>query len=121
MNNLAPLVTDLMGTKLRTISGEEIGVVQNVMLNPSNGETIFIFLCYGNFTGKMHRHYAIPRQRLNFITEKGKSFFEIEKIDLINASEFDFSKKTMTPSRSRVRNVYELQQQEDAYEPVLVG
>lgn len=89
MKPIASLVTDLMGTKLRTLNGEEIGVVQNIMINPSEGAIIFIFLCYANFIGKVHRHFAIPRQQLAFKEEGGATFFEIEEQRLMNASLFN--------------------------------
>ncbi len=88
MKSVTSLVTDLMGTKLRTPNGEEIGVVQNVMVNPSDGTIIFIFLCYANFIGKVHRHFAIPRQQLKFKQEARSLYFEIEEHRLMNASLF---------------------------------
>lgn len=89
MKSVTSLVTDLMGTKLRTPNGEEIGVVQNVMVNPSDGTIIFIFLCYANFIGKVHRHFAIPRQQLTFKDKGGALCFEIEEHCLVDASLFN--------------------------------
>lgn len=78
-----------MGTKLRNPNREEIGVVQNVMVNPSDGTIIFIFLCYANFIGKVHRHFAIPRQQLKFKQEGCALYFEIEEHRLMNAQRFN--------------------------------
>ncbi|MFH5832321.1 PRC-barrel domain-containing protein [Halalkalibaculum sp. DA3122] len=80
MKNSVQLVTDIMGTKIKTPAGEDIGVVQNVMLNPRSGEIVYIVLCYANFFGKSNRHLAMPRTCLAIREEHGSSFyFEIEK------------------------------------------
>ncbi|MCW9708796.1 PRC-barrel domain-containing protein [Fodinibius salsisoli] len=84
MKPVTPLVTELMGTKLRSPKGEEIGVVQNMMVNPSEGTIIFIFLCYANFIGKVHRHFAIPREHLHFKQDGHARYFEIDEQQLMN-------------------------------------
>jgi ribosomal 30S subunit maturation factor RimM len=58
------LATDIMGAKIKTPEREDIGVVQNIMIDPQHSAIIYIILCYANFVGKMHRQFAIPRQML---------------------------------------------------------
>lgn len=78
------LVTDIMGTKVKTPEGEEVGVVQNIMVDPNNGTIIYLVLCYANFIGKMNRQFAIPRQMLNLKQIDGISFLEIDENKLHN-------------------------------------
>lgn len=113
MNLYTPLVTDLLGTKLRTPQDEEIGVVQNVMLNPSSGIIIFIFLCYGNFMGKTHRHFAIPRKAMSFISDKEYSYFEIDERRLKQASVKDGDQPLY---KIELVHIYELPDKEEIYE-----
>lgn len=83
------LVTDIMGTKVKTPHGEDIGVIQNVMVDPEEGTIIYIILCYANFIGKANRHYAIPRKCLDIKETKGSSIYlEIDEEKLLAASGF---------------------------------
>ncbi|MGD8426773.1 MAG: PRC-barrel domain-containing protein [Balneolaceae bacterium] len=80
------LATELMGTKIKTRSGEEVGVVQNLMIDPQKGTIIFMVLCYANFIGKVHRFFAIPRKMLTVKHKDDMSIYlEIEKEKLVNA------------------------------------
>jgi|GEM_PF-5275110 len=82
----AKLATDIMGTKLKTPAGEEVGVVQNLMIDPQYGTIIFIVLCYANFFGKMHRFFSISNEMLTVRKGNNSSMFlEIDKQRLINA------------------------------------
>lgn len=121
MKSITPLVTDLMGRKLRTPQGEEIGVVQNVMLNPSDGTIIFIFLCYANFIGKVHRHFAIPRQQLRFKKDGGSLYFEIDEHRLKDASELNVTGKSRHLYNKELEHIYELHAEEEILEPKLAG
>lgn len=121
MKSLTPLVTDLMGSKLRTPEGEEIGVVQNMMLNPSDGTVIFIFLCYGNFIGKVHRHFAISRRQLTFKQDGGAFYFEIDERRLSNALQFTVAGSSGHAFSEGLDYMYEIYSDEETYKPQVLG
>lgn len=86
MKTFIRLATDIMGTKIKTPEGEDIGVIQNIMIDPQNGAIVYIVLCYANFVGKTHRHFAIPRQMMRVkYADKASLFLEIDKHKLMNA------------------------------------
>lgn len=92
MKTFIRLVTDIMGTKIKTPEGEDIGVVQNIMIDPQNGAIVYIVLCYANFVGKTHRHFAIPRNMMRVkYADKASLNLEIDKHKLIMA-------QTITPN-----------------------
>lgn len=83
------LVTDIMGTKIKNSSGEEVGVIQNVMIDPLDGAITYIALCYANFIGKINRHFAIPRQCMTVRHSETMSvYFEIGEEILLSAAGF---------------------------------
>ncbi|GAA5521427.1 PRC-barrel domain-containing protein [Aliifodinibius salicampi] len=83
------LVTDIMGTKIKNPTGEEVGVIQNVMITPQDGAITYIVLCYANFIGKINRHFAIPRRCLEIKNPDTFSFyFEIDEEILLSAAGF---------------------------------
>ncbi|MDR8390443.1 PRC-barrel domain-containing protein [Aliifodinibius sp. S!AR15-10] len=88
MTNCNKLVTELLGTKLQIQTQEKIGVVQNVAINTNDGTITFIFLCYANFFGKIHRHFAIPREEVDFVFSGENFFFEIKKEKLVEAARY---------------------------------
>ncbi|HKK44101.1 MAG TPA: PRC-barrel domain-containing protein [Balneolaceae bacterium] len=86
MKPIVKLATEIMGTKVKTPEGEDIGVVQNLMIDPQRGTIIFMVLCYANFIGKMHRLFAIPNRMLTVkYSNEASLFLEIEKDKLLGA------------------------------------
>lgn len=63
------LATEIMGTKIITPDGENIGVIQNMMIDPVGGTITYVVLCYANFIGKINRYYAIPSRVLKSESE----------------------------------------------------
>ncbi len=98
------LVTDIMGTRVKTPEGEDVGVIQNVMINPKDGTIVYIVLCFANFFGKTNRHYAIPRKCLEIRGTGNSLYFEIDGKELLIASKY------ATPNTHYVNknSVYEL-------------
>lgn len=81
------LVTDIMGTKIKNPNGEDVGVIQNVMLDSKEGAITYIVLCYANFIGKTNRHFAIPRKCLDIRESDDSSYyFIIDEEKLLCAS-----------------------------------
>ena len=86
MNTITPLATDIMGTKVRSTEAENIGVVQNIMIDPQNGSIMYIVLCFADFMGKEHRHFAIPRELLTVQHgTNGSIFLDVDKEHLMDA------------------------------------
>lgn len=121
MKSITPLVTDLMGAKLKTQEGEEIGVVQNMRLNPSMGNTIFIFLCYADFIGKVHRHLAIPYEQLKYKQDKGAVYFEIDKRSLRDRLRINVSDGAESAEREELDSMFDLFLEEEIPETVVTG
>jgi len=98
-----------MGTKVKSPEGEEIGVIQNLIINPQHGTIVFIVLCYADFFGKMHRLFAIPNQFLAVkITNQSTIFWEIDQQKLINAH-------TASSNDKDDRYIYEILPDESKY------
>lgn len=97
MKTFIRLATDIMGTKIKSPEGEDIGVVQNIMIDPQNGALVYIVLCYANFVGKTHRHFAIPRKMMRVkYADKASLILEIDKHKLITAHSITPSEWSMS-------------------------
>jgi len=110
MKPFVKLATDIMGTKVKTPQGEEIGVVQNLMVDPQQGSIIFIILCYANFVGKVHRLFAIPHHQLTVkYGDNASLFLEIDKHKLMNVH-------AQTPEPGDNKDIYEILPDESDFE-----
>lgn len=86
MKSIIPLATDIMGTKIKSDDGDDIGVVQNIMIDPQNGTIIYLALCYADFMGKENREFAIPRELLTIKHgTNGSVYLEVDKGHLMDA------------------------------------
>lgn len=115
MKTFIPLATDLMGTKIKTPENEEVGVVQNIMIDPQNGTVIFVVLCYANFMGKVHRQLAIPRQMLKVKHgNRTSTFLEIDKHKLLNTQTIESDDQLVSISNMDQKHIYELLQSDES-------
>lgn len=116
MNTFMPLATDIMGTRIKTLTGEDVGVVQNIMIDPQNGTIIYVVLCYANFMGKVHRHFAIPREMLAVkYGDKVPAYLEIDKGHLMDAQAISPDKHAMGFMKNNTHCIYELMPDQPVY------
>jgi sporulation protein YlmC with PRC-barrel domain len=109
MNDFLLMVTEIMGKKVRTNDGEEVGVVQNVMINPKNKMIVYIILCYADFVGRMHRHFVIPNEIVVLNKDSNNHFYlEIKREELSNIYSLDVDDET--PFYKNNQRIYEIDQ-----------
>lgn len=109
MNDVLLLVTEIMGKKVKTKEGQEIGVVQNIMINPKHTRIDYIILCYADFIGKTHRHFVIPNDMMVLKRDIEKMlFFEIDQQKLSNIYRLDIDDEV--PITKMSQQIYEIDQ-----------
>lgn len=109
------LVTNILGRKVKNLDGEEVGVIQNMMIDPQSGMILYIILCYADFVGKMHRHFAIPNALVSVQKDGENSiFFEIEEPILYSARRLTDIDGQMNLNTSTKR-VYEVDQDDPRF------
>ncbi len=109
MNDILLLVTEIMGKKVKTKDGQEIGVIQNIMINPKHTMIEYIILCYADFVGKMHRHFVIPNDIMTLKRDNENTiFFEIDRNKLSNIYRLNIEDET--PINGMEQRVYEIDQ-----------
>lgn len=109
MNHHLLLVTELMGKKVKLEDGQEIGVVQNIMINPEERMIEYIILCFADFIGKTHRHFVISNEIMALRKDgENKVFFEIERKRLSTISSLNI--EDPSSSNDMKQRVYEIDQ-----------
>lgn len=109
MKDILLLVTEIMGKKIKTKDGQEIGVIQNIMINPKSTMIDYIVLCYADFIGKTHRHFVIPNDLVGLKRDhENVLFFEIDQKKLSNVYRLDIDDEA--PLNKVSQKIYEIDQ-----------
>ena len=79
----------LIGDTIRNRQGEELGSLEEIMIDLDSGRVAYAVLSFGGFLGLGDKYFAIPWQALFVDTEKEEIVLDISKEKLENAPGFD--------------------------------
>lgn len=54
----------LIGARIENSHGEELGYLEELMVNPENGDVVYALLHLEGLSGSNNKHFAIPWQAL---------------------------------------------------------
>jgi sporulation protein YlmC with PRC-barrel domain len=81
-------VTDLKGKKVSNAAGENLGQIEEIVVDAGSGRTLYGVLSFGGFLGLGDKLFAIPWQSLQ-LTDGAKGFtLNVDKDRLKNATGF---------------------------------
>lgn len=81
--------TSLQGNKVRNAKGEDLGKVEDFMLDTSTGEVSYAVLSFGGVMGIGDKLFAVPLQAMRADTEKHEFILDESKERLEKAPGFD--------------------------------
>jgi sporulation protein YlmC with PRC-barrel domain len=90
--------TTLIGDKVVNFEGEDLGKIEELMIDLETGRINYAVLSFGGFLGIGDKFFAIPFQSLRLDTEKKSFVLNMDKEHLRNAPGFD---KNNWPTMSR--------------------
>lgn len=99
--------TDLTGTKVQNLQGENIGKIQDLMIDLDSGHILYTVLSFGGFMGIGDDYFAIPMEALVFSDHDDVIKLDIDKETLKNAPGFDKDNWPEQPKDEFVSSVYE--------------
>lgn len=79
----------LMGDKVVNSQGEDLGKIEDFMLDLENGRVRYAVLSFGGFLGMGDKLFAIPPEALRLDTENERIVLDVERSRLENAPGFD--------------------------------
>lgn len=79
----------LMGDAVRNTRGEELGTLEEIMLDLDTGQVAYAVLSFGGFLGFGDKLFAIPWQALSVDTENKEIVLAVSKEKLENAPGFN--------------------------------
>jgi sporulation protein YlmC with PRC-barrel domain len=79
----------LKGTSVVNRAGENLGKLEELMIDLASGEMAYAVLSFGGFLGLNDKLFAIPWETLHVDTENEKIVLDVDKQTLENAPGFD--------------------------------
>lgn len=79
----------IIGDDVRNPAGEDLGNVEEIMLDVNDGRIAYAVLSFGGFLGLGDKYFAIPWDALTVDTEEHALILDMDKETLENAPGFD--------------------------------
>jgi len=84
------LITQLLGTKVLSAQKENIGVIQDLLIDHEEGSISYLMLCYDDFMGTKHKYFLIPSFLLERAEPGSRSLMlNVHQQQLVEAPEID--------------------------------
>lgn len=81
--------TTVINDSVKNSAGEDLGTIEDVMLDVDNGRISYAVLSFGGFLGVGDKLFAIPWSALDLNTEEKCFYLNVNKEQLENAPGFD--------------------------------
>ncbi len=79
----------LTGDRVRNSAGEDLGKIEELMLDVSNGRVAYAVLSFGGFLGMVSKLFAIPWEALTLNEREHEFILNVDKDRLERAPGFD--------------------------------
>jgi len=79
----------LTGDRVRNSAGEDLGKIEEIMLDVPSGRIAYAVLSFGGFLGMGNKLFAIPWSALTLNERDHEFVFNVDKVTLENAPGFD--------------------------------
>lgn len=82
-------VSKLIGYSVKNTQGEELGEIEELVIDPQDGRITYAVLSSGGFLGVGGKHFAIPWESLTPMPEQQSFHLDISKEKLAQAPGLD--------------------------------
>src|ERR1035438_10546150 len=87
--DIVPAKKNLIGSDVVNAQNENLGTIEDVVLDAGAGRIAYAVLSFGGFLGMGEKYFAIPWNALHFNSEENRAVLNIDKKLLENAPGFD--------------------------------
>lgn len=106
MKNRILSASTINGTKVKNLADENIGEIQDLMINLETGNVEYAVLSFGGFLGIGDKYFAVPVEALQFSTRDREITLDVDKETLKNAPGFDKNDWPKEASFEFVQSMY---------------
>jgi sporulation protein YlmC with PRC-barrel domain len=79
----------LEGDSVRNAAGEDLGKIEEIMIDVATGRVAYAVLSFGGFLGIGNKLFAVPWEALSLDEDAHEFIFNVERATLENAPGFD--------------------------------
>ncbi len=107
MNSLVLSASTLIGDNVVNSAGEDLGELEEIMLDVDTGQVAYAVLSFGGFLGMGDKLFAIPWGALQVDTVNERLILDVVKEELENAPGFDKDDWPETVERDFLIEIYD--------------
>jgi sporulation protein YlmC with PRC-barrel domain len=96
----------LSGDNVVNLEGEDLGSIQDFMVDTENGRVVYAVLSFGGFLGFGDKLFAVPLDAMRVDTANHRLMLDVDKARLEDAPGFDKDNWPASSDRSFVEDVY---------------
>jgi sporulation protein YlmC with PRC-barrel domain len=96
----------LNGTDVVNSNGENLGNIEDIMIDFNEGRIAYVVLSFGGFLGIGDKFFAVPMEAMTLDTENEQVIFDVDKDRLKNAPGFNKDNWPLTPNQEWYDTVY---------------
>ena len=96
----------LIGDRVVNRKGEDLGKIEDLMIDPEQGRVGYAVLSFGGFLGMGDKFFAVPMQALKLSREDKSFVLDVDKERLKNAPGFDKDNWPDISDRTFGKSVY---------------
>jgi sporulation protein YlmC with PRC-barrel domain len=89
MHTIVLSASTIIGDRVKNAAGEELGRIDDVMLDMNDGRISYAVITFGGFLGMGNKLFAVPWPALVLNTEEKCFYLNVDKEQLENAPGFD--------------------------------
>lgn len=97
---------EIIGDKVVNRAGENLGKIEELMLDLEKGRVAYAVLSFGGFLGLGDKHFALPFEALKLDANHDCFILDIDKEKLKNAPGFDKSNPPKAADRTWGAEIY---------------
>lgn len=97
---------DVTGCKVTNAAGQDLGRIEELMIDTRQGRIAYAVLSFGGFLGLGDKHFAIPWEALRSSTQDDQFILNVDKQKLENAPGFDRTNLPQRADRTWLGGVY---------------
>lgn len=79
----------LAGDRVRNSAGEDLGKIEEIMIDVPTGRVAYVVLSFGGFLGMGDKLFALPWDALQLNEDEHEFILNVDKVTLENAPGFD--------------------------------
>ena len=80
---------EIIGVKVNATTGEDLGEIEEIVLNKQSGQVNYVVLSYGGILGMGDKLLAIPWNALHYDDDKDTFVLDVDKEKIKSAPSFD--------------------------------